>query len=251
MLMIASLTSGRRRDAAAGGFSFFMRMPALFLATVGVACTAMAATTGDVSFAKGQWDTSRWTPIRLPHQTTLKAFTQRDASLGTQAFTASEIKAELDNVLLMTDTGTTEGEFAVTFSLNADHGTAPGVFISPVVKDGVLDTSLVVFVASYTMAVWTTQTDPVTGATKYKHLVRVNRWSAPNQQHVLRCRYSKARKSVVLRLDQGDPLLLRDVGITLYSLVGIWGCHGPCDFYSVTFPQQPVLAWSASDPKKK
>jgi hypothetical protein len=56
---------------------------------------------------------------------------------------------------------------------------------------------------------------------------------------------------VVLRLDQGDPLLLRDVGITLNSLIGIWGCHGPCDFYSVAFPQQPVLEWSASDPKKK
>jgi hypothetical protein len=226
-------------------------MPALFLATVGVACTVTAATTGDVSFAKGQWDASRWTPIRLPHQKTLKEFTQRDASLGTQAFTAPEIKAELDNVLLMTDTGTTEGEFAVTFSLSADHGTAPGIFISPVIKDGVLDTSLVVFVASYTMAVWTTQADPVTGATKYKHLVRLNRWSEPDQQHVLRCRYSKARNTVVLRLDQGDPLLLRDVGITVNSLIGIWGCHGPCDFYSVAFPQQPVLAWSASDPNRK
>jgi hypothetical protein len=226
-------------------------MLALFLTTAGLAGTAAASATGDVSFAKGQWDASRWTPIRLPHQKTLKEFTQRDASLGTQAFTAGEIKAELDNVLLMTDTGTTEGEFAVTFSLSADHGTAPGIFISPAVKDGVLDTSLVVFVASYTMAVWTTQADPVTGATKYKHLVRLNRWSEPNQQHVLRCRYSKARNSVVLRLDQGDPLLLRDVGITLNSLIGIWGCHGPCDFYSVAFPQQPVLEWSASDPKKK
>ena len=224
-------------------------MLALWLTTAGVACPA--ATTGDVSFAKGQWDASRWTALRLPHQKTLKEFVQHSGSLGTTAFTPEEIKAELDNVLLMTDTGTVEGEFAVTFSLSADHGTAPGIFISPTVKDGVLDTSLVVFVASYTMAVWTTQTDPVTGATKYKHLVRVNRWSEPNQPHMLRCRYSHSRNSVVLSLDQGDPLLLRDVGITVNSLIGIWGCHGPCDFYSVAFPPKPVLEWSASDPKKK
>lgn len=247
--MITGLTTGRSRDVATGSFFFSARILALVLTTAGVASTAAA--TSDVSFAKGQWEASRWTAIRLPHQKTLKEFVQRDASLGTTAFTAEEIKAELDNVLLMTDTGTAEGEFAVTFSLSADHGTAPGIFVSPTVKDGVLDTSLVVFVASYTMAVWTTQTDPVTNTTKYKHLVRVNRWTEPNQPHVLRCRYSRSRNSVVLRLDQGDPLLLRDVGITVNSLVGIWGCHGPCDFYSMAFSQKPVLEWSASDPKKK
>lgn len=211
----------------------------------------LGAATGEVSFARGQWDTNRWTALRLPHQKSLREFVQREASLGTQAFTAAEIKAQLDNVLLMTDTGTAEGEFAVTFALAADHGTAPGIFLAPTVKEGVLDAAIAVFVASYTMAVWTAQADPATGATQYKHLVRVNRWTEPNQKHVLRCRYSKSRNSVVLRLDQGDPVLLRDVGLTPNALIGIWGCHGPCDFFSISFPPKPTLEWSASAPQQK
>ncbi|MCC7300994.1 MAG: hypothetical protein IT583_07940 [Verrucomicrobia bacterium] len=205
--------------------------------------------TGEVSFATAKWNPDQWTPIRLPHQKTLRTFIQRDESLGTEKFPADEIKAHLDNVLLMADTGTGEGEFEVVFSLSEEKGTAPGIFLSPVLKDGVLDTSLAIFVASYTMAVWSTEIDPVAGETKYKHLVRMNRWNEPNRKHVLRCRYSKSRSAVLIRLDQADTIMIKDIPVN--SRIGIWGCHGPCDFYSVSFIQNPVLEWAASDPNKK
>ena len=203
------------------------------------------------SFAEGKWDAAKWTPVRLPHQKKLKTFTQRDESIGVTAFTAAEKKNRLDNVLLMADTGTAEGEFEVSFSLSEQSGTAPGVFLAPTVRDGVLDTSIALFVASYTMAVWKTEIDPATGETKYTHLVRVNRWTEPNRKHVLRCRFSRKRDAVVIRLDQSDPIMLRNVGIEMNSLMGVWGCHGPCDFYSVTFIREPILEWAASAPKEQ
>lgn len=235
----------------------------LFLAghTVLVTTTAFEATAADilsqaaggtvVTLARGEWDSEKWTPLRLPHQKKLRTFVQRNESIGVEAFTDEERKNRLDNVLLMTDTGTTEGEFEVIFSLSGQSGSAPGIFLGPRIKDGVLDTSIALFVATYTMAVWKTQIDPESGETKYTHLVRVNRWTEPNRKHVLRCRYSRKQNSVVIRLDQSDPIMLRNTGVDMNSLIGIWACHGPCDFYSVKFTQKPILQWSASDPKKQ
>ena len=204
-----------------------------------------------VSFARGTWDPAQWSPLRLPQQKTLRAFAQRDDSIGVEAFTADEIKGGMDNILLATDAGTAEGEFEVVFSLSEEQGTAPGVFLAPLIKDGVMERAVAIFVASYTMAVWRAELDPVKGETKYTHLVRVTRWTEPGQKHTLRCRFSTSSKSIAIRLDQGDPIVLRDTGIEMNSKIGVWGCHGRCDFYSVTFAQKPVLEWSASDPHKK
>ena len=202
------------------------------------------------TFAKGQWDSAKWTPLRLPHQAETRQFVQRENSLGVDAFTPEDTKNQLDNVLLMTDAGVTEGEIEVTFSLSDVKGTAPGVFFAPVVKDGVLDKAFTLFVATYTMAFWRAETDPETNKTRYPPLARLNRWNEPNQKHVLRCCFSKARNALLVRLDQGDTIMFKDVGVDVNSRFGIWGCHGPCDFYEVRLLAKPTLEWSASEPGK-
>ena len=198
------------------------------------------------SFARSQWDASKWAAVRLPHMKEARAFVQRDESLGTEAFTPEEIKGESDHVLLLTDTKVVEGEFEVVFSLSEAKGTAPGLFLSPVVKDGVVEKAFTLFVASYTMAFWRAETDPQTGRTSYPPLARLNCWQEPNQKHVLRCRFSKARNAFLVRLDQGDTIMLKDVGVEVNSLIGIWGCHGPCDFHQIRMVSKPELEWSAT-----
>ncbi|HPA19348.1 MAG TPA: hypothetical protein PLU30_16495 [Verrucomicrobiae bacterium] len=207
--------------------------------------------TGDfgITFARDQWDRSAWAPLRLPHQSEPLNFTQRDSSIGTGPFTEEERKKKLDNVILMLETHREEGEVRVVFSLSEEQGAAPGVFLAPAVTGNVLDRALVIFVASYTMAVWRAETDPATGETTYAHLVRVNRWNQPNQRHTLRCRFSKPRNSAVIQLDASDPLLFKDLGLDFNSRVGIWGCHGTCDFYEVNLESTPRLEWSTSKPR--
>jgi len=204
-----------------------------------------------ITFAEGKWDREKWTPLRLPEQQSARAFTQKPDCIGTTTFAKEEKKKHLDNVLLMTDSGTTEGEFAVTFRIGEERGTAPGFFLSPTCKDGVLETAIVVFVADYTMAVWRAETDPDAGKTKYVHLVRTATWQDPAVKHVLRCRYSKKRKSVALRLDQRDVLVLRFPDYEINSRIGIWGCHGTCDYYSVTMAEGGTLEWSGRPPEEK
>ena len=129
-----------------------------------------------ISLGRGKWDTARWMPLRLPHQMKLRNFAQRDESIGVETFTDEEKRNRLDNVLLMTDTGTTEGEFEVIFSLSEQKGAAPGVFLAPLIKDGgVLDTSIAIFVASHTMAVWKTQIDRDTGVGLHFRIIDINR----------------------------------------------------------------------------
>ncbi len=203
-----------------------------------------------VSFARGKWDASRWTPLRLPHQTAPRAFVQKDDCIGTQGFSRAEIKQGLDNVLLMTDVGAKEGEFAVTFRIGPPHGTAPGVFLLPVCKGDALQQALAVFVADYTMAVWEVGVDPKTGKTTYKHLVRLARWQDPGAPHVLRCRFSARSKKVALQIDDSDVVVLRLPNMTFNSKVGLWGCHGVCDYYRFTFTRAGTLPWSGR-PKAK
>jgi hypothetical protein len=66
---------------------------------------------------------------------------------------------------------------------------------------------------------------------------------------VLRCRFSKAQNAFLVRLDQGDTIMFKDVGVEVNSLIGIWGCHGPCDFYQIRLISKPELEWSASKPE--
>jgi len=218
----------------------------LAVGALGTALAHGAART--ISFAEGQWDQTQWTPLRLPLHPEVQSFTQRADCIGTNSFTAEQIRQHLDNVLLMTDSGTTEGQFEVVFRIGPEKGTAPGVFLSPTVEGDMLVAGIAVFVADYTMAVWRVYTDAETRETKYEHLVRVNRYRQPGVQHVLRCRYSNARKAVALQVDDSDVIMLRFPEMEINSKIGVWGCHGTCDFFSVTITEEGTLPWAATPP---
>jgi len=217
---------------------------------VAIPVVAMTATAQErtISFAEGQWDATEWTPLRLPMQETLATFTQKSDCLGTEGFSEEQVKAHLDNVLLMTDTGMDEAQFEVVFRIGPEKGTAPGIFLSPTCTGDALETAIAVFVADYTMAVWRVHTDPETKETGYVHLVRVNRWQDPALEHVLRCRYSKPRKSVALQIDDSDVVMLQFPDYELNSKMGIWGCHGTCDYDSLTIRPDGTLPWQATAP---
>lgn len=227
-----------------------IRALAALVLMVSVASTVALAegTARTISFAQGQWEPAQWVPLRLPLHPEVQTFTQRPDCIGTNSFTPEQIKQHLDNVLLMTDSGTVEGQFEVVFRIGPEKGTAPGVFLSPTWEGDALLGGLAVFVADYTMAVWRVYTDPQTRETKYEHLVRVNRYREPGVQHVLRCRYSNARKSVALQVDDSDVIMLRFPDMEINSYIGIWGCHGTCDFFSVTMMEGGTLPWSATPP---
>ena len=225
----------------------------LVLCVVAAACLAAQVAAQEqeertISFAEGQWDAAQWTPLRLPLHPEVQTFIQRPDCLGTNSFTEEQKKQHLDNVLLMTDSGTDEGEFEVRFRIGPERGTAPGVFLSPTYTGDALETGIAVFVADYTMAVWLVGTDPETRETQYEHLVRLARWQDPSVEHVLRCRYSRARKMVALQVDDSDVVILRFPEHEINSLVGIWGCHGTCDFYGMTIRPGGTLPWSGAAP---
>ena len=225
------------------------------LAVVCVLATTIWAADGGakpvkvVDFGKGKWQAAEWTPLRLPHQPQTAAFEQKPHALGTRSFTKEQTRQHLDNVLLMTDTGTTEGEIAVTFTIGPERGTAPGLLLFPKVKDGVMVESLCLFVADYTMAVWKATTDPATNKTKYEPVFRFARYSEPGPKHVVRCRYTKRRRSVALQIDDSDVVVIR--GIDINTKAGIWGCHGTCDFYRFEVRGDGTLPWSGKKPEGK
>jgi len=225
-----------------------LMMLAVMIAVVVAARVGADGAERTISFAEGQWDATQWTPLRLPLHPELRTFTQRPDCIGTNSFTAEEVKQHLDNVLLMADSGTAEGQFEVVFRIGPEKGTAPGIFLSPTWEGDALQTAIAVFVADYTMAVWRVYTDPETRETKYEHLVRVNRYREPGAQHVLRCRYSKARKSFALQVNDSDVIMLRLPEFEFNSMIGVWGCHGTCDFFSVTMTEGGTLPWSATPP---
>lgn len=202
-----------------------------------------------ISFAEGQWNADEWTALKLPLHPEVQTFIQRPDSLGTTSFTDEEKKQHLDNVLMMTDSGTDEGEFEVVFRIGPEKGTAPGVFLSPTFTGDALETGIAVFVADYTMAVWLVSTDPETRETEYEHLVRLARWQDPTVEHILRARWSRARSMVALQVDESDVVVLRFPEHEINSQVGIWGCHGTCDFYSMTIREGGTLPWSGTAPE--
>jgi hypothetical protein len=238
--------------------NMFCTIMASSLITIAALSTHAQNTGADnqtIDFSKGKWDASAWTPIRLIHQKEILQFTQHKDSISVGPFTDEQKKSSMDNALLMTDSKLNEGQIELTFTLSPQSGTAPGFFISPTVKDGVLQSGLCVFVASYTMAVWWAQADPATGKTNYTPLARLNRWSEPNQKHILRCRFAikdKSNINILLQLDDSDVLMLqkKDLNNPVNSLVGIWGCHGVCDYHQFRIMQQGTLPWGASRPVK-
>ena len=130
-----------------------------------------------ISFAKGKWDTNRWTALRMVNQEKAVPLVQFDDSIGTttNTFSEADYNKERDNALLAYDTGLSEGQVEVTFSL--DKRSSPGICISPRIKDGVVDGGIGVFVATYAVVAWYEYTagDQV----RYIHLGQLARWTDP------------------------------------------------------------------------
>jgi len=202
------------------------------------------------SFAKDQWNADAWKYVKLPLMTTEYRFEQRDTAIACTTFDPQDTKNGADYVLLDTDTKTDEGEVAATFTRGEPGGSAPGLIISPVFNDdGHIVSGIGIYVASYTMAVWDISTDPETKKTNYRHMVRVTRWFAPGEPHVLRCRYSKAGKRIAISIDDSDTFVFTGLDNPLNSHVTLVGCHGEAEFRSFSVTTTPTLQWSATPPK--
>lgn len=186
-----------------------------------------------VNFARAQWDRSAWVPLRLPHQQAPCELVQRDESVGTEAFTREETKQQLDNAVLMFDTGATEAELQVVFTIGPQKGTAPGFALFPTFEGDELQTAIGIFVADYTMAVWRATKDAEAGKTVYQHLARLNRTNEAGPKHTFICVYSKKRRSIKMRVDDSDELEVRLDDQEVNSRVALWGCHGVCDFFEL------------------
>jgi hypothetical protein len=230
--------------------------PLTLLVMLALPTMALAAEQVDrtIDFREGQWDRSAWTPLRLIHQPEPGVFEQRAESIGNGAFTDEQKKAALDNVLLMTDAGAGAQQIELTFTIGPERGAAPAIFLTPKVENGVLQSALAVFVADYTMAVWWAQADAETGKMTYTHLVRMNRWSQPGERHVLRCRFAPRGDTaydVLLQLDDSDVIAVyrRDTAEPFDWRVGIWGCHGTCDFHELRILREGTLPWSGERPQ--
>ncbi|MFW5866991.1 MAG: hypothetical protein ACOCX2_04185 [Armatimonadota bacterium] len=222
----------------------------MMAATWRVGAPALAQDTErTVCFEEGRWDAEEWTPLRLPLHPEVQTFIQRPESIGTDSFTQEEKRQHLDNVILMTDTGLDEGEFEVEFAIGPEKGTAPGMLLSPTWTGDALETGIAVFVADYTMAIWLVSTNPETRETEYEHLVRISRWQDPDERHVLRCRWSKRRQMVAFQVDDSDVLVLRFPDHEINSRIGVWGCHGTCDYYNLTIREDGALPWSGTAPE--
>lgn len=213
-----------------------------------------------ISFAAGAWDPARWTAARLANQGAPKAFTQLDGAIGTtmETFTPADYNAETDNALLLYDLGATEAEIAVTVEIGKGFNgyACPGLCLAPVVKDGVVVSSLAVFAADYTLAVWY-QTTAADGKTVlYRHLTQLGRWSDPTKPHILRARISKKEASVAVQLDDADPVVFTYLGNATYGsvaqevnpVIGLWGCHGACAFREMTITTPGTLPFIVRTP---
>lgn len=216
-----------------------------------------------IKFDKGAWDATKWTPVRMANQPQAKTLVQMDGAIGTtlDTFSKADYNAETDNAISLYDLGVTEAEIAVTMSMGKGLGgghACPGLCISPVVKDGMVVSSIAVFIADYTMAVWY-QTTGADGKTVcYRHLLQLGRGFDPAKPHILRCRISKKEQSVAFKLDDADVLVLCFIGNTDYgsvadplnSLIGLWGCHGECAFRQMTITTPGTLPFMVPTPEK-
>jgi len=218
-----------------------------------------------IKFDKGAWDAAKWTPVRMANQAQMKTLVQLDGAVGTttDTFSKADYNAETDNAISLYDLGVTEAEIAVTMTMGKNVGGAgyacPGLCISPVVKDGMVVSSIAVFVADYTMAVWYQTTGADGNTVCYRHLVQLGRWSNPTKPHVLRCRISNKEQSVAFKLDDADVVVLSFIGNANYgsvadpvnSLVGLWGCHGECAFREMTITAPGTLPFMVPTPAAK
>lgn len=240
---------------------------------IGLLCAQSLATADDKSltpspaptvirFAAGKWDKTKWTQLRMANQSQAKTFVQLDGAIGTtkETFHRKDYNAETDNSILLYNLGSPEAEIATTVTLGKGFGgySCPGLCISPQVRDGVLVSSIAMFLADYTLAVWHQTTDADGKTVRYKHLLQLGRWSDPKKPHTLRCRISRKEGSVALKLDDSDVVVLQFVGNKTYgsitdpvnASIGLWGCHGHCEFRDFTIFPQPTLPFLVRTPEK-
>ncbi|MEO8826684.1 MAG: hypothetical protein ABI443_12670 [Chthoniobacterales bacterium] len=221
-----------------------------------------------ISFAKGKWDSAQWLSLRLPNQEHAVPLVQNPSSLGTTdaTFTETDYGKERDNALLQYDMGTSEGQIELTFSLGKgfNHYSSPGICLFPKVKDGTFETGIAAFVSSYGMDLWYEYGEG--SVMKYRNIGQLARWTTPFEKHILRCHFSKAKRSIALQVDNSDIVVFLFVGDPrlsfipqeINSLIALWGCHGVCDFYSLKIidaqktPDAPgLLPFYAKDPSEK
>ena len=210
-----------------------------------------------ISFAKGKWNPQDFRPVRMANQETPREFTQSADFIGVtkESFRKDDYDKERDNAVILTDTGTTEGEIEVAFRLGKGFNgySAPGILISPVVKDDVVEKAIAVFVGDYAVAVWPVESDREKKLVTYAHLAQLARRTDPERRHVLRCRWSKEQKSVAIQVDDSDVMAFQFIGnktlskvdMELNSQVCLVGCHGVCEFYEMKIRNGGTLPFIA------
>jgi hypothetical protein len=184
-------------------------------------------------FGKGAWNQNDWSSIRLVEQREARTFIQRDTSIGNNSFSEAEISDGVDNILLVTDTKKAAATAEFVFSIGDEAGAAPGFILAPRIENDVLINCIAIFVASKRMVVWNISADTTTRKTNYEFLVQLDHLSAPGAKHTLKFSYDEDG-NVTIALDQLDSLSFRFRDRQMNSLVGIWGCHGTCDFYEMS-----------------
>ena len=259
----AAVTKDRRRPTRTGGLRIHR--------VIGMACVcgpwiSMAGTCGGQSaaptgtvevaihFARGQWDTNRWTALRMVNQEKAVPLMQFDDAIGTttNTFSETDYNKERDNALFVYDTGLSDGQVEVSFSL--DRRSSPGICISPRIKGGVMDGGIGVFVATYAVVAWYEYAEG--DQMRYIHLGQLARWTDPAKKHVLRCRFSQKTRNLAIQLDDSDTMVFQFVGnpqlshipLELNSLVALWGCHGAGAFHEMKVRGPGTLPFLVREP---
>lgn len=229
----------------------FMRMSAAVVILC-IASVTLKAADVMIDFAGGGWDKSKWQtvkcyPVKPVEKIKDFEFVQKPECISFDC-TTEDVKRGDDNCLMVYDTGRNEAEFEVVFESGKGH---PGIFISPAISgDGILLKTYCIFVADYTIAVWCAEADSVLKSTQYTHLVRISRWQPMFQKHKIICRYNK--KAFAIKVDDSDTVVLYfPKEFTANTKIGIWGCHGQSNFYSVAIKEKPSLLFSAVAPQMK
>jgi hypothetical protein len=211
-------------------------------------------------FVPGGWDPAAWTPVRMVNQTSIFPLMQLANGIGTttNTFTGEDYRQERDNALLVYDTGLSNAEVVVTFSLGPGFRgfSSPGIGISPRIRDGVFESGLAVFVATYAMVVWYEYADESGTRMRVAHVAQLARYTDPARPHVLRFRYSLPERNLAIRLDDSDVLAFSFVGDArlsfipqpLNSKVALWGCHGAATFHEMRVTPGGTLPFLVRDP---
>jgi len=112
-------------------------------------------------------------------------------------------------------------------------------------KPRVLQSCIGVFVADHIVACWEAQLDATGTRLTWKPLVQLARWQEHDTKHVLRCRFNAGAKKtqLALQIDDSEVFVLKLLEFPGNSRIGIWGCHGTCDFYEIQFLTTGTLPW--------